>query len=240
MDGKKLKSLRLHNVFFENLTIGNMGQGLYKNGRLEHILNDTKTPVIITIDGGGTIHRDFGVDVSSLGGVDKTNVTLSLSEADHGQLVRLHEEMVSFLVERRDVYFPDCKHSDDLLREMANKTVSDPKPKKEGNGFWPANLVAKLEKSDDCQLDSTGRRRCKIKNESTGQYIDNPYDIKGYRWTKAKIELKSIYFQTGKISFGFAKRLRYLAVVPNADEYDVESDSDSEVEHIAKKQKVQE
>lgn len=196
--------------------------------------NKDGSPVHLVLSGGGQIHKDFGVALSSYGNID---VRLSLNSADYENLQRLHDEMLECIIGNRTEYFPGNSHPDDFLKAMANNTVLPPKAKTAGDGEWPATLCAKIPKPEELTPNDNGVRVAKVKNLFDNTYIDNIYDIKGYKWSRLCIEFKSIYFQGGKGSFGFVKRLRFLGVTPPQDRLEVDSELDED-EHTDDNDKI--
>ena len=220
--GPKASVIKLNNFnFARDATVGPLGTGTFKNAKV------TKTcdhgPLIVSLSGGGDINKEFGVEVSSFGGL---NVNITLNEADHQNLANVHEHMLACVVARRDEFFPGSSKSNDFIKEMANATCHTGKKKKDSDDHWSASMSIKVDKVGDLIADARGMRKCKVKNQE-GDYVDDIYSLKGCRWFKAVIEIVYVYVQS-KGSFGISKRLRLLTIGTAADELEIDTDSEEE------------
>ena len=223
-----MSSSAAKNLNFDEVKFGNMGNsGQYRNISIH---NADGSPIILTLYGGGTINGEFGVENTTINPEKKSiNVTLSLTDEDYITMQKIHDSMVNILIKNRNMYFPGITLPDDFLREMANKTVKAPNPKKNGDGTWPASFVVKIEKPED-----VSKKISKMKNIASNEYLQDAFDARNCKWTKLKVELRDIYIQGGgtKITFGFVKRLRYISLLPVTEMTDVPSDSETENEKL--------
>jgi hypothetical protein len=216
--------VRVENFSFaEDVCVGEVGSGTFKNAKITHKVDNGA--ILLSLHGGGTINKEFGVEESvSFGGF---NVSITLSERDHAALSKVHSDMVKAVLVRREQFFPGSTKSEDFLAESANKTVHAPKAKKDSPGTWPASMTIKVDKVTDLIPDSRGVRHCKVKS-TNGEYLEDIYSLKGANWVKAVIELKGIYSQSGKLSFGVSKRLRILTVSPSTADLEIPSESEED------------
>jgi hypothetical protein len=208
-------------VFERDAVVAPVSGDTFRNARLSPV-GYKEQRVLLKLKDGGDINKTFGVEDSKFGGI---NVQLSLSADEYASLTKLHDDMINHAILNRDTYFPGSTGSNELIKELATATVHRGKPRANG-GNWPSSITVKVDDAKDLQLSQGGTRKCKVKDNDDCEYIEDVYSLKGYNWTRAVIELKSIFLQSK--SFGISKRLRLLKVSKPADALEIPTDSDSD------------
>jgi hypothetical protein len=184
--------------------------------------------VLISFNGGGFINKKFGVGANMFGNMTVTFDLADSSEYEAAQ--RLHTSLTDMAIQKRKEWFPSCSASDELLRKSANKTVAEPKEKKDGEGMWNGKFKSSTEEASALPNDA-GKRVFNVKCND-GTQVDNLLELNGRKWEKSIVELSCIY--TGsKNSYGFSKRMRAMKVFPASVLEEIECDDDSSSEDEA-------
>ena len=159
-------------------------------------------PVLVQLSGGGKI-PSFGVEQNP-DKPTKFSVVFNVDSGDeHSCLQNIRTELVTIATEKWHTWFPDQKKpSDELIQEQCNALVGNQTPKQNSEGFWPGTLKSIVERADI----ETGR--CQLRDADSGSSLQLT-DLAGMKWTKAIIELRSVYILANR-SYGISKRLRYL------------------------------
>jgi hypothetical protein len=164
-----------------------------------HIIGER--PVLIQLDGGGNI-PSFGLDQNE-DKPNKYNVVINIgSDKEYESLNLVRTDLIDLVLSKWSSWFPEQKKpSDELIREQSNPVVSIRKRKQNSDALWPGTIKSAVDRSDVetgiCRLVDQDGHRLELS------------DLPGMRWTKAVIEIRSIYILSNR-SYGISKRLRYI------------------------------
>lgn len=159
-------------------------------------------PLLVQLSGGGRIPKAFGVQKREQG--DKHVLAFSVEDKDdHSALERLRTDLSECAVDRWSDWVQGTRPpSDEMIRGSCNALVSDPRPKRDGQGEWSGLSKATI----DPVLVET--QACRIIDGNTGEELSMEH-LPGMEWSRMILELKHVYVQSTK-SYGMTRVLRYI------------------------------
>lgn len=170
--------------------------GKFRTVKLQ-VSKDNKAKVHIQFSRGpGQIPNKFGVDTNQYG---KTYLTFSVpDEEEFESMTRIKSAACKIAATHKDSWWPKGITADQISDNF-NTFIGEKNPKKDGAGFWPAQMKVAI----PLDADSGEAIECEVLDDDCSAI--SIHDLPGRQWDDIIIELTGIYFQ-GKYSWGFGPK----------------------------------